>query len=192
MPPARSGVQAEAKAEKRSELSQTLTAPTGNVAAEGLGRQPQGAPARLEAEGEPGAKSPYKGAGGRGGGASLANRLRPQRGWRGAERSSYPLAYHSAVVAMEKTSSQRGQYFLLSALRSPDIPGPLFNTRMPEHSESDGVHMPEDSRSPGMREAGLNKQYKLGHAGVFPDSVLRLPGIRKFCFTKATQETECI
>ena len=151
MPPARSGVQAEAKAEKRSELSQTLTAPTGNVAAEGLGRQPQGAPARLEAEGEPGAKSPYKGAGGRGGGASLANRLRPQRGWRGAERSSYPLACHSAVVAMEKTSSQRGQYFLLSALRSPDIPGPLFNTRMPEHSESDGVHMPEDSRSPGMR-----------------------------------------
>ena len=63
MPPARSGVQTKAKAEKRSELSQTLTAPTGNVAAEGLGRQPQGPPARLEEEGKRGAKSPYKGTG---------------------------------------------------------------------------------------------------------------------------------
>lgn len=39
---ARSGVQSEAKAEKRSELSQMLAAPTGNVPAEGLGREPQG------------------------------------------------------------------------------------------------------------------------------------------------------
>lgn len=90
----------------------------------------------------------------------------------GAERSRYPLACRSAVVAMEKNSSKRGQYFLLSALSSPDILGPVFNTRMPEHSESDGVHMPEDSRLPWMREAELKKQHKLGHAGGFPDSVL--------------------
>lgn len=41
--PARSGVQTKARVEKRSKLSQTLSAPTGNVPAEGLGREPQDA-----------------------------------------------------------------------------------------------------------------------------------------------------
>lgn len=42
MLPSRSGVQTKAKAEKRSKLSQILAVPTGNVPAEGLGREPQG------------------------------------------------------------------------------------------------------------------------------------------------------
>lgn len=41
-PPARSGVQSKARAGKRSKLGQMLSAPTGNVPAEGLGREPQG------------------------------------------------------------------------------------------------------------------------------------------------------
>lgn len=56
MLPARSGVQTKAKAERRSQLSQTLAAPTGNVPAEGLGREPQGAllpGRRRRASGEP-------------------------------------------------------------------------------------------------------------------------------------------
>ena len=49
----------------------------------GAGKRATGrAPARQEAEGKRGAKSPYKGARGRGGGASLTNPLRPQRGWK--------------------------------------------------------------------------------------------------------------
>ena len=142
MPPARSGVQTKAKAEKRSELSQTLTAPTGNVAAEGLGRQPQGPPARLEEEGKRGAKSPYKGAGDGVEAPPSPILCGPKEDGGGGERSRYPLACCSAVVALKRNSSKRGQCFLLSALPSPDIPSPVFNSRMPEHSESDSVHMP--------------------------------------------------
>lgn len=41
--PAQSGVQTKARVEKRSKLSQRLSAPTGNVPVEGLGREPQDA-----------------------------------------------------------------------------------------------------------------------------------------------------
>ena len=41
-PPTQSGVQTKASTEKKSNLSQMLSAPTGNVPAEGLGREPQG------------------------------------------------------------------------------------------------------------------------------------------------------
>ena len=168
MPPARSGVQTKAKAENRSELSQTLTAPTGNVAAERLGRQPQGAPAGLEAEGEWGAKSPYKGAGDGVEAPPSPILCSPKedgggRGRKVALSSGLPLCCGCTGEQL-----QRGPIFFAFSPTLSRHSESAFNTRMPEHSESDSVHMPEDSHLPWTREAQLNKQYKHGHARGFP------------------------
>lgn len=68
---ARSGVQTKAKAEKRSERSQTLA--LGMCLQRGWEGSHGPAPTRREAEGELGAKLPYKGSRGRGGGAFPAD-----------------------------------------------------------------------------------------------------------------------
>jgi hypothetical protein len=79
--PARSRVQSKARAEKRSELSQNLSAPSGNVAVEGLGRAPWGGSGREEPEGERGQVAIQR-TRGRGGGAFLTNPQAPDGGER--------------------------------------------------------------------------------------------------------------
>lgn len=74
MPPARSGVQTKAKAEKKKRAQPNAPGTHWECACRGAGKTATGcAPARQEVGGEPGAKSPSKGARGRGGAASLSS-----------------------------------------------------------------------------------------------------------------------
>lgn len=73
-PPTRSGVQTKASSEKKEQAQPNAFGTHWECACRGAGKRATGhTPARQEAEGEPGAKLPYKGAGVRGGGASLTN-----------------------------------------------------------------------------------------------------------------------
>lgn len=146
------------------------------------------APTRQEARGRAGAKSPYKGARGRGGGSSLTNPHCPKED--GGEREvTLALAGCTAVVVLETNSSKGGRCF-------------CFQPTVSRHSRSSFWHrdawaLQIRQHSQGWRQSCAWKRSKWNERrrtlkaaqgrtrqGIPRRSSLRLwlPCIWKFCF----------
>lgn len=89
------------------------------------------APTRREAEGELGAKLPYKGSRGRGGGAFPADPHRPRTRWSGERGHAISGRLHPVVELRRKQLERRHP---CKHSRS------AINTAMSKHSRSDGAH----------------------------------------------------
>lgn len=159
------GCRPRPRLKKRRELSQTLPAPTGNVPAEGLGRQPQGAlppGRRWGASQEPSRhlKAPGEGVGQPP--SPVLTELQEDGGGEGAI-SGLPGSWGCAGAEQ----LGKGQMFLLSAStlqtcqvfstpRCPSIPNQTVFTWL------ETATCPERSLN-GRREAWLSEQHKQGH-----------------------------
>lgn len=86
------------------------------------------APARREAEGELGAKLPYKGSRGRGGGAFLADPHWPRTRWSGERGRVISGRLHPCGCVKEETARKTADGGGAVSLHSVDIPG-LRSTR---------------------------------------------------------------
>ena len=110
----------------------------------------------------------------------------------GEERSRYPLACRSAVVALEN-SSKGGQYFLLSALRSPDIPSPLSTPGCLSTLNPTAFTCLKTATCPGQERLSLTSSTSTDMLGDSQCSLRLTIALHwEVLFPKETQGTECI